>query len=47
MIFVFALITLMFVFPDTFNAIIGRKTISLPWEVNGYELFNIEGIPLI
>jgi hypothetical protein len=47
MIFVFALITLMFVFPDTFNAIIGKKTISLPWEVNDYELFHIEGIPLI
>lgn len=44
MIFVFALITLMFVFPDTFNAIIGRKTIYLPWEVYEFDLFHLEGI---
>ena len=46
MIFVFALITLMFVFPDTFNAIIGRKTVYFPWEVYDFELFNVEGILL-
>ena len=45
MIFVFALITLMFVFTDTFNSIIGRKTVYAPWETYQYELFNIEGIP--
>ncbi|MCX6253959.1 MAG: hypothetical protein NTV31_05710 [Bacteroidia bacterium] len=46
MIFVFALITLMFVFPDTFNAIIGRKTVYFPWEISEFELFHLEGIPI-
>jgi hypothetical protein len=46
MIFVFALITLMFVFPDTFNAIIGTKTVYFPWETYEFELFHPEGFPV-
>lgn len=46
MIFVFALITLIFVFTDTFNSIIGIKTVYIPWEDYEYKLFNFEGIPL-
>jgi hypothetical protein len=46
MIFVFALITVMFVFPDTFNAIIGTKTVYFPWETYEFELFHPEGFPV-
>jgi hypothetical protein len=49
MVFIFALITLIIVFPDTYDAIMGRmgRTLpggSLPYEVNTIKLFGLEGI---
>lgn len=38
MIFVFALITLIFVFSDTYNSIMGRAKVTLPWEWYQLEL---------
>ena len=49
MVFIFALITLIVVFPDTYNLIMGREgaTVSIfPYEINRIELFNLEGILL-
>lgn len=49
MVFVFALITLIFVFPDTYNSILGRGVVGSPWfnDLSGINLFDLEGIPAI
>jgi hypothetical protein len=46
MIFILALFTLVFVFPDTYNSLMGRGVFSPPWNQFGIELFNLEGIPV-
>lgn len=45
MIFILALFTLVFVFPDTYNSLLGRG-VFCPWNQFGIELFNLEGIPV-
>jgi hypothetical protein len=49
MVFVFALITLIFVFPDTYNSILGRGVFGSPWfqDLSEINLFDLEGIPPI
>ncbi|MGD0340356.1 MAG: hypothetical protein ABSA76_01430 [Bacteroidales bacterium] len=50
MVFIFALITLIIVFPDTYNIIMGREGIGIsvfPYEINTIKLFNLEGILII
>jgi hypothetical protein len=46
MIFVLAFFTLVFVFPDTYNSLMGRGVFRPPWNNAGIELFNLEGIPV-
>jgi hypothetical protein len=40
MIFVFALITLIFVFTDTYNSILGRSKVLIPWADYKFELLS-------
>jgi hypothetical protein len=47
MIFVFGLITLIFVFPDVFSSIFPRGSLPLPWNSYDIELYSLPGIPLI
>jgi hypothetical protein len=47
MIFILALFTLVFVFPDTYNSLMGRGVFSPPWNQFEIKLFNLEGIPFI
>jgi hypothetical protein len=50
MVFIFALITLIVVFPDTYNIIMGwegRGIVVFPYEINTIKLLNLEGILLI
>jgi hypothetical protein len=50
MVFVFALIILIVVFPDTYNIIMSREgsgIVVFPYEINTIKLFNLEGILLI
>jgi len=47
MIFIFALFTLVFVFNDTYNVILGRVGFTPPWYYNEVILFDLEGIPFI
>jgi len=46
MIFILVLFTLVFVFPDTYNSLMGRGVFYPPWNQVGIELFNLEGIPV-
>jgi hypothetical protein len=49
MVFVFALITLIFVFPQTYNSMLGRGVFPTPWlhDLSEIRLFDLEGIPII
>jgi len=45
MAFIFVFFILVFVFPDTYNSLMGRSIITPPWYFFDVELFNLEGIP--
>lgn len=45
MAFIFVFFVLVFVFPDTYNSLLGRSIITPPWYFFDVELFNLEGIP--
>jgi hypothetical protein len=50
MLFILALFTLVFVFPDTYNSLTGRGSITPPWSpwyILNIELYNLEGIPAL
>lgn len=45
MIFIFALIALTYLFPQTYNEIMRRSAIYIPWKDDVIQLLNLEGIP--
>jgi hypothetical protein len=47
MVFILALFILVFVFPDTYNSLMGRGVFYPPWNQFDIKLFNLEGIPVI
>jgi len=47
MAFIFVFFILVFVFPDTYNSLLGRNIIIPPWYWFDVELFKLEGIPAL
>jgi hypothetical protein len=47
MLFIFALFTLVIVFTDVYNSLAGRSFIIPPWYIGNFELYNLEGIPIL